>query len=444
MAYIDKFGVEYSDDKKTLVRCPKDFEGEYSIPNSVTCIGTAAFSGCTGLTSVTIPNSVTSIDFGAFCGCSSLTSVTIPNSVTSIGWEAFFGCSSLTSIDIPNSVTNIGKDAFCGCSSLTSPVYNAHVFAFMPNSYSGAFTIPDGIESIADGAFYKCSSLTSVTIPNSVTSIGDSAFYECSSLTSVTIPNSVTSIGWNAFDGCTKLSAFTFPNRIPNIQYGRFELKEPYTLTLPATYFSSKNNPEMFREIQYWRDSNLEKFFGEKLPEKLILIGEEASLDFKSLCWGPHIIYCENEVEELILDLDFAKSDSKIFVNNFIENVEVLGVDKWRTENLLFRAPSPSQALPEQNTIELTLYPRSMWYIRRQTERWSCPITLNVKSVTFVRPIEIECYNKNYTGSRLLLCGSNIDETHLEHLRKTETYPYIDVWEPYDVVCKLLKKGGWA
>ena len=59
------------------------------IPNSVTSIGNYAFSGCSGLTSVTIPNSVTSIGYGVFSGCSGLTSVTIPNSVTSIGDYAF-------------------------------------------------------------------------------------------------------------------------------------------------------------------------------------------------------------------------------------------------------------------------------------------------------------------------------------------------------------------
>ena len=38
-----------------------------------------AFSGCSGLTSVTIPDSVTSIGYEAFCGCTGLTSVIIGN-----------------------------------------------------------------------------------------------------------------------------------------------------------------------------------------------------------------------------------------------------------------------------------------------------------------------------------------------------------------------------
>ena len=83
-------------------------------------LGYAAFSGCSGLTSLTIPSSVTSIGESAFYGCSGLTSLTIPSSVTSIGESVFFGCSGLTSFTIPSSVTSIGWGAFCGCSGLTS------------------------------------------------------------------------------------------------------------------------------------------------------------------------------------------------------------------------------------------------------------------------------------------------------------------------------------
>ena len=150
-------------------------------------IGEAAFSGCSGITSVTIPNNVTSIGTMAFYECSGLTNVTIPNSVKSIGIGAFYGCSSLTSVTIPNSVTSIGNGAFYGCSGLKS------------------ITIPNSVKSISYKTFSGCSSLTSVTIPNSVTSIGEEAFYGCKKLTSVTIPNSVTGIGTNAFANCTGL-----------------------------------------------------------------------------------------------------------------------------------------------------------------------------------------------------------------------------------------------
>ena len=114
-AYSSVDGVLFNKSQTTLIQYPGGKAGSYTIPNSVTSIGFAAFAGCTSLTSVTIPNSVTSIGGYAFSGCTSLTSVTIPNSVTSIGDATFSGCTSLTSVTIPNSVTSIGE--FCECGS---------------------------------------------------------------------------------------------------------------------------------------------------------------------------------------------------------------------------------------------------------------------------------------------------------------------------------------
>jgi uncharacterized ParB-like nuclease family protein len=193
-----------------------------TIGNSVTSIGSGAFSGCSSLTSVTIPNSVTSIGNSAFSGCSGLTSVTIPNSVTTIGYYAFSGCSGLTSVTIPNSVTSIESSAFSGCNSLLSinvannnlnyssiagVLFNkiATVLIFCPHGKTGAYIIPNSVTSIGGGAFSGCSGLTSVTIPNSVISIEDLAFSGCSGLTSITIPNSITSIRNYAFENCSSL-----------------------------------------------------------------------------------------------------------------------------------------------------------------------------------------------------------------------------------------------
>lgn len=82
-----------------------------SIPNSVTTIGTGAFSGI-GLSNIILPSSLTTIGLNAF-SLNNLSNIVIPNGVTSIGTGAFSN-NDLTSLTIPSSVTSIGNYAFSG------------------------------------------------------------------------------------------------------------------------------------------------------------------------------------------------------------------------------------------------------------------------------------------------------------------------------------------
>lgn len=77
MSYIHTDGVVYSDDKRTLIECPKELSS-ISILDSVTEIGESAFWDCISLTNITIPDSVTEIGENPFSGCTALKEIRIP------------------------------------------------------------------------------------------------------------------------------------------------------------------------------------------------------------------------------------------------------------------------------------------------------------------------------------------------------------------------------
>jgi uncharacterized repeat protein (TIGR02543 family) len=146
-AYSSVEGVLFNKNQTTLAAYPAGKTGSYAIPSSVTSIGDYAFSGCSGLTSVTIPSSVTSIDSRAFYSCSGLTSVTIPSSVTSIGNYAFYGCDGLTSVtNFSLTPQSISSDVFYSwnTSNITLRVNTLAVAAYRSATVWKDFNIVDG------------------------------------------------------------------------------------------------------------------------------------------------------------------------------------------------------------------------------------------------------------------------------------------------------------
>ena len=146
------------------------------IPSSVTSLHYTTFFECTGLTSIVVESGNSVYDSRENCNAIIETSsnnmirgcknTMIPSTVTRIGSEAFCGCNGLTSVNIPSSVTSIGVSAFHDCSGLTSVV------------------IPSSVTSIGIGAFQYCSGLTSIiSYITDVFKTGTVAFYGCDNAT---------------------------------------------------------------------------------------------------------------------------------------------------------------------------------------------------------------------------------------------------------------------
>ena len=176
--------------------------------NSVTQIGSSAFSHCTPLTTIDIPSSVTRIDGSAFASCVQLTEFTVPNSVTMLGNAVFSDCTLLEKVILPERITTKSlMKTFSGCTSLKS------------------VKIPEGVTVLSE-TFRDCTSLTDVTLPESAKSLSKT-FRSCTSLKSVKIPESVTEMS-ETFWFCSSLESFTIPGTVKypkSVFYGCTSLK---------------------------------------------------------------------------------------------------------------------------------------------------------------------------------------------------------------------------
>lgn len=224
------------------------------------------FSDCTALIAIEIPASVRGIETAAFNGCSSLTTVTFEEgsqlktisgyyfkSSTSndyYGSGAFSNCTALTSIEIPASVETIGAAAFKGCSSLATVTFEKG---------SQLKTIGGGYLNTSYGfygAFSNCTALKTIEIPASVETIKAAAFYGCSYLDSVTFEKG---------SQLKTIGGFSHSSPSVTLSYGAFaKLKNLDTVDMSECTLVETIENDSFRD-----DSNLLLFkIGTRIPPK--------------------------------------------------------------------------------------------------------------------------------------------------------------------------------
>ena len=218
-----------------------------TVPDTVTAIGEAAFSGCAALQAITVPfvgdciktaDELHQYPFGYIFGtdayiggtetaqtylADSLTSAVtstyyIPTTLTTVTVTggnilrgAFYGCGTLTAVKLPDSCTEIGSSAFWDCQALQS------------------CTLPTKLQKLGHSAFVRCYALSSISLPTTLKEIGTSCFSSCQALQAITLPNGLQSIESMAFSGCIALQALHIPASVSSI--GAAPLRECRALT---------------------------------------------------------------------------------------------------------------------------------------------------------------------------------------------------------------------
>ena len=262
-----------------------------SVPSSiggytVTSIGDSAFKD-TGITYVSIPNTVKAIENYAFSGCSGLYSLTIPNSVTRLGLQ-FIGGTAISSITVPKSVTDCGQSwggAFDKAASLKSVTFQEGMkkipdficYATDYSSHISSVSMPDTVTEIGARAFQNCRNLKEIRLSASLTGINAYAFYD-SGLTSINIPKTIINIRENSFQNCESLQSVTM-NYNDSMVESSTEAPYRYKCTIGQSAFEGNKNlsnvklSENVERIENYAFKNCSALGSLALPERVIRLG---------------------------------------------------------------------------------------------------------------------------------------------------------------------------
>ena len=184
------------------------FESSNLFNFDITTIGNEAFYGCSLSGGISFNYALKTIGARAFAH-TGITSIDLHNTVTSIGSGAFSSCQYLTSAVVP----------FLGQNANDQTKGYTYMFEYSTSVRNLTLTNqPTLVKAHLANIPY---SLRSVTLEKTVT-IGDSAFEDCYNITNIYLSNTLTTIGKNAFAYCGSLSSIEIPDSVNEISEGAF------------------------------------------------------------------------------------------------------------------------------------------------------------------------------------------------------------------------------
>lgn len=164
----------------------------------------------------------TKIDSGCFKNNTTMESVSIPEGVTEIGFAAFSGCYNLKSVQLPKSLIKIGASAFFGCAALQKVEFPENSGLELSNSAFAStglreLDLPENVKLEDDCVFANCEKLTRARVEIKG-EIRPHTFANCISLKTVFLGKEISTIGNSAFECCFALSEINYEGDNKEIQ----------------------------------------------------------------------------------------------------------------------------------------------------------------------------------------------------------------------------------
>lgn len=186
------------------------------VPDSVTEIGAACFSGDNYLVSLTLPDELAELPPASLESCFRLMDFDLPQGLKKISGSALQYNYYLTHLTLPSSLTEIEQLNFIGLYGLQSLTLAEDNAAFKLDETNGLLMtadgtrllhcfsdispaeeiiLPEGMKTIDPFAFHYDVTVEKIVLPEGTETIGLLAFGICPKLTEIVIPASVTAIG---------------------------------------------------------------------------------------------------------------------------------------------------------------------------------------------------------------------------------------------------------
>lgn len=200
------------------------------VPDSVTEIGAACFSGDNYLVSLKLPDGLKRLPPASLESCMRLYDFDLPQSLEKIYSSVFEFNYYLTHLTLPSSLTEIEQLNFIGLYGLQSLTLAEDNAAFKLDETNGLLMtadgtrllhcfsdivpaeeiiLPEGVKIVDPFAFHYDYDVKRIVLPEGVETIGAMAFAMCPNLAEIVIPASVTDIGaMDGLDGRTGIISY--------------------------------------------------------------------------------------------------------------------------------------------------------------------------------------------------------------------------------------------